>query len=116
VQPAAGVNLPFSIRRRQTTEGIRHPDTSRGIGVSCQHAAHQNDGTTAPNAGFDQVAGNSFAQDRLDAGLQMIQPLASDHGVCPRGPVMPLFAKLKEHSPIGMLGPRRGDQAQPDAA
>lgn len=35
----------------------------------------------APDAGFDQVAGNALGKDSLDAVLDVVQPFPANHGV-----------------------------------
>ena len=43
--------------------------------------AGQDDGAAAPDAGFDQVAGDVVVQHGFDAGLDVVEALAADHRV-----------------------------------
>ena len=54
-------------------------------------STHQNAGSSAPHATFDQIAGDIVEQDLFHAFLQASQPLHSDHRLSFRGPVQSQF-------------------------
>lgn len=78
---------------RQTLKRIEQPHRAMRIAGRSENAAHEDAAATAPNAGFDEVSADLFAQDGEAAACEVIQTLLSHQCFCFGWPVAAILAQ-----------------------
>ena len=72
---------------RKALEGVGHPHQAALVSEYEQQGPHVDSRPTAPHPRLEEVAGDTFANHRLHAFPDVVQPDHSDHGLGLSGPV-----------------------------
>ena len=74
------VSVPLGFRRPgEPLEGVGYPNYALAVAEGAQGRPHQDRSAAAPGPRLDQIAFDSLAGDRFDAGLEVVEAGEPDH-------------------------------------